>query len=162
MMRPLRISALVALVSAGLLLAAAPASAGPSGISLKIAKKQSGPYDVGVRVNIAEGAKKNVYLKAKNRGDSPLGVDLFGPDSDGDYRVKYYKLNGTNITDDVASGGGYSFNVQGGKAKTFRMKIKAKDGTEFDCIGANVIFDGGGDDSVVVGVNLPQNVACVL
>jgi hypothetical protein len=42
------------------------------------------------------------------------------------------------------------------------MQIKAKDGTEDECVSPNVIYTGGGDDAAVVGLNLPPNVLCVI
>ena len=157
----LRSGLVAGFVSAALLLATAPASAGPTDIELKLAKSESGPFNDRIRRNVPLGEKRNVYLRAKNVEMGTLAVNLFSPGSQEDYRMKYFKLNGNNITERVTEPFGFVFNVQGGKAKKFRMQIKAKDGTASECIYPNAIFDGG-DDTAVVDVNLPMNVACVL
>ena len=58
-----------------------------------------------------------------------LTVNIFSPKEHGSYRMKYFRLNGANVTDQVTSGGGLQFELPEGKAKTFRMQIRAKTGT---------------------------------
>jgi hypothetical protein len=149
-----------ALIGGGLVLAAAPSDAG-TGIELGVAKSKSGPFEEQVRRKVALGKKRNVYIRAKNRDTDTLDANLFSPDEADDYKFKYFKSNGTNITGDVL-GSGYAFTVAEGKAKKFRMLIKAKDGTAAECVYTELFFEGGGDVSAAVAINLPPDTLCVI
>jgi hypothetical protein len=46
------------------------------------------------------------------------------------------------------------FNLGPGRAKVFRVRIKAGPNPDPDCIAPNVIFGGGGDDSAGLGINI--------
>ena len=159
MIHKARIGLVVALVGAGLMLAASPAHAG-NGLELKLGKAASGPFNEQVRRNVPLGEKRNVFIRAKSFDAGALEVTLFSPNADDDYRMKYFKSNGTNITSDVAAGG-YDFTLGAGKQKVFRMQIKAKDGTDPECVSPNVIYPVGLDDSATVAINTPI-LTCVI
>ena len=105
---------------------AAPATAGDPDVALKISKHEGGPYkELGVRLDIAAGEKRNVHLKARSvTGDvEPVLLDDQFSLYPVDWRVKYLTKNGTDITPEV-KGPGFAFNAKPDKAKRFRVKIK--------------------------------------
>jgi hypothetical protein len=127
-----------------------------NGVTLTLAKQVDGPYSDEIRRNVPTGEKKNVYIRVKNLGGATSSVQLFSPaDDPPGYTFKYFRLNGDNVTADVTSGGGLSFNVKAGKAKKFRMVIKALDDQDQDCIFPNIIYTGGNDDDALLAINTP-------
>src|SRR5262245_34758371 len=155
-----RFGMVAGLLAAGLVMvAAAPAGAG-TGIDLKASKHASGPFEGSVRRHVQLGEKRNVFLRAKNLEGSPLNGALMSSEAEGNYTFKYFKSNGTNITDKVIDEG-YFFTLSGGSAKTFRMQIKAKTGTTQECVGPHVAYSGG-DAGVPVMINFPSDLFCIL
>jgi hypothetical protein len=143
-----------------MLLVALPASAGVPDIDLRAAKAKSGPFNESVRRNVPFGEKRNVFLRARNLDEGSSDGALLSLAAEGDYRFKYFKPNGTQITDKVADEGHF-FTLAEGGAKKFRMQIKAKTGTTEECVGPQVAFSGG-DDRVPVMINFPPDLFCVL
>jgi hypothetical protein len=150
-----------ALVAAGLIVAiglvAAPADAGGSGrIKARIAKQPGGPYVVQVQANIGVGKAKVFYVKVKNNTpDQPFDVNMTqGDPSDENYKQRYFRFNGTNITSDV-EGSGYEFHLEAQQVKRFEVKIKAIGAPDLFCSRTNLdeLGTGPGQGQVRVGVN---------
>jgi hypothetical protein len=140
---------------------AAPATAGDPDVTLKIAKQEGGPYEqLGVRLNIAAGEKRNVSLKARSvTGDvEPVLLDDEFSLYPVNWLVQYFTKNGTDITPQV-KGAGFAFNAKPDKAKLFRVKIKVF-GSGFGCVTSRVIH-AGPDDFAFAAVNVPKQ-SCVV
>src|SRR5262245_61731854 len=101
-------SGVVALVGVvlggGLLLSSTdPASAGvPSDkLRARIARQPDGPYGVGVRLNLELGDAKNAYMKVKSVTGQSEPATLEQALFPKPVTVRYFKKNGTEITDQV-------------------------------------------------------------
>jgi hypothetical protein len=146
----------LAIVAAWALAALVPdaAVAGPPNLDAKVSRHKSGPYKQELSINIAPGTAKNVYLKVKNntgqRKDS-LQLNQFEPEMG--WNTRYFRRD-QNITNEV-QGGGYGFELGAGKAKKFRIRIKAPATTDDTCVTSLVEEMGPDHDVAVVGVNDP-------
>jgi hypothetical protein len=89
---------------------------------LTLSKHKSGPYTEGLSMNLQPGKVKDVYERARNSNGAQLEYRLTGPSQVLDYRFKYFKANGTNITSEV-TGTGYEFPI-GDRAKKFRARVR--------------------------------------
>jgi hypothetical protein len=111
-------------------------------IKNKIAKQESGPYSDGVRVNLTNGGPaKFAYLKVKSETGSNEPASLRVLELPLNSFVKYYKDDGTNISDEVASVDGYEFTAKPDKAKRFRVKVKQVGPTLDACVLIRVFDD---------------------
>ena len=126
------------------------ASAGEAGeLDAKLAKQRSGPFQHGLEINIADGTAKSVYLKVKNRTtEDAVAAELsqFLPEED--WVTKYFRRT-HNITAAVQSNG-YNFDLRAGKAKLFRIRIKAPEAPDDTCVTSTVAsLDLDGDFATV-------------
>jgi len=137
--------------------AVAPADAGGAGrIKARIAKKPGGPYVVQVHANIGAGKAKIFYVKVKNKTpDQPFDVNMTqGPDN-ADYKQRYFRFDGTNITPAVEDSG-YEFHLGAQQVKRFELKIKAigvSPAAYCSYVNLEELGVGPGSGQVRVGVN---------
>ena len=124
-------------------------------VKAKIAKQPDGPFKDAVRLNLADGQAKNAYLKVKSLTGETEAAEMTSQEPN-DLRVKFFKNNGDNITDEVLTGPGYTFNVKGDSPKRFRMRVKALDTGVDDCVNVDVKGDPPSDTSTVsAAINQP-------
>jgi hypothetical protein len=115
-----RLAAHSILVVIGLMLAvlgivAGPAGAGQPLVSFKVAKHATGPYkETGVRVDLAAGDARNAYLEVRALGDESVAASLAAAGDLEGYRVKYFKANGTDVTNQVTNDG-FDFDAKSSK-----------------------------------------------
>jgi hypothetical protein len=113
-----------------------------------------------VRVDIAAGEKRNVYLKARSvtGGLEPVLLDDEFSAYPVNWLVQYFTKNGTDITPAV-KGAGYAFNAKPDKAKRFRVKIKVP-APGPACVTSRLIH-AGPDDFAFAAVNVAKQ-SCVV
>jgi hypothetical protein len=133
---------------------AGPAAAGTPPV-IKIAKHPDGPYvSPGVRLNIGDGVKKSAHLKVRATTDSNVEVSLEQPEpAPLDWVVKYFKANGTNITDAVMSDEGFGFVAKPDRSKRFSMTVKRRAGSEIDDCVHVVVHSAFGSPIAFAAVN---------
>ena len=147
---------LIVLVSTSMTLAVSSADAAVLTPELMLSKHKSGPYTPNLDMNLQPGKVKDVFERVRNLNDNPLEYRLEGPAQVLDYRFKYFKPNGTNITGAV-TGGGYEFTI-GDRAKKFRLRVKLPSDGDPDgaCAFLSVVDDmAAQDDDAVLVLNGP-------
>jgi hypothetical protein len=98
--------------------------------SFKVAKHADGPFTSDdVRLNLAQGSKKPLYIKVRGGelGDELVELSQSVDPPDG-YKTRYFKRNGTNITGAV-KGGGFEFEAKVDEAKRFRVNVRREQGS---------------------------------
>ena len=151
-----RIVAAAACAVAAVLVSAVPADAGGSGrIKARIAKHSDGPYVEQVLKILESGQSKRFYIKVKNNTpDQPFDVNMVYGTADADYKVKYFRFDGTNITAAVTDTG-YEFHLEPQQVRRFQLKIKAvadTPGSHCAYTDLEELGGGPGDDQVRVGL----------
>ncbi|MEO8091491.1 MAG: hypothetical protein ABI726_02125 [bacterium] len=142
-MKPLRfLPAALVLV---LLALAVPAPA-LAGVKVEVAKHKSGPWSpFGLNVHIPTGDSKNLYIRIKNTSHHAHAkqVNLTERRSaDGpDYQVSWFKGK-RDISHDVQTSG-HDFTLKHDRSKRFRLRVKALDGSDQECVSGEFAVDPG-------------------
>jgi hypothetical protein len=126
-------------------------------VRAEVAKHKAGPWKHGAHVQIPTGEAKNVYLRIKNVTSPAQSLDVtLTEGTDGglpDYRHTWFKgfKGDTDISHDVQTSG-YDFTLRHGKTKRFRVRVKAIDGSNPECLLAQWEAQPGGftDNPIVV------------
>ena len=129
-----------------------PQAVGPKRI--RASRHAEGPFRHTVVVNIASGNTKTVYLKVTNKENEPAELRIYDSVDTKNYKARYFRNNGTNITEDVQNLEA-NFTVADNSAKRFVLKVKRL--TTADPTGcvqpALELQDGTNLDLAVVNIN---------
>jgi hypothetical protein len=149
--------AIAGLLALFMLVVAIPATAAHRGVFVKaeVAKHKDGPWKHGAHVQIPTGEKKSLYLRIKNVTSPAQSLDAtLTEGTDGgppDYRHTWFKgfAGDTDISHDVQTSG-YDFTLRHGKTKRFRVRVKAIDGSNPECLVAQwEVVPGGFTDNPI-------------
>ena len=142
-------------------LTATPAYAG-SLILTDVAKSPEGPWKQEIKVNLAPGQARNVYLRVKSSTGDPEPSTVWQPnETSAKLRVKYFR-GGQNISSEVktftsTTPSGYEFTASPDKFKKFRVRVKGLNstGTLTDCVTQFWAPDelGAVDEATNTGIN---------
>jgi hypothetical protein len=157
--RRLALALAVALLATGTLRAEHAVAGGPPDIGIRLSKAKGESLSTSVRINLAEGKKRTVRMKFVSlTGTEEAGY--FYEDTTNyphNFKTRYYKNNGVDITDEVKDGG-YDITVPAEGAKRFLVKVKRKPTSDAEgCVSPRVfeLFEGIGIDpeSGYIGIN---------
>jgi hypothetical protein len=129
---------------------AMPAAAGDSKVKIVASRNPDGRFRHDLRVNVAKGEAKNVYLKMKSKTDGPEIAAISQTFTPLGYSIKYF-FNGFDVTGEVQTDNGKGILAKP-KAQMMRTRIKRIDGPK-DCYSITFYDDEDQPDGVLIALN---------